>query len=646
MNTKKTVLLLLTLITLLLSACQPSFKAGADGIGDEYFPTMGNGGYDVLHYAIDLATSVEENTIDGSTTITAKATQKLSQFNLDFNPLKISEIMVNGAPATYVQKDRELTVTPAQGIAESEEFTVMVRYQGNPNKTSVKNEAIGGWQNDGQSISVIGEPRVAWMWYPVNEHPQDKATYTLKITVPEPYMVILNGKQESIVKNNDGTQTYTWKTRDRMASYLVALNIVKDYVVQTQTGPNGLPITNYCPQESAAQCEKVFARQPEMIAYYSEQFGGYPFESYGGIVTRSSFGGALESQTLVTYGNMLVSIPLSEAENIVAHELAHQWFGNSVSLKQWKDIWLNEGFATYASGLWAEYANGKSLDKSAERWKQVSSGDMAGMAPEMPTPSAEQQAAMPEIKDARVLLDILKSMPPAIFGANFQQALDALAKLDFSAVKLTPEQARNFLAALPAGALTESQINEIVGKITTDGISWKDFTSKLKNYPLTDIKLKPETFRTMLAALPLEKVAATPESLNSFMKTLLPGIVIASNAPGNDSQSTNGAPGNDSQSTNGAASQQPLITPPGKPGAENLFNLGVYQRGALTLYALRQKIGNEAMDKLLKTYYDTYKDGNATTQDFINLAEKISGQKLSDFFDAWLYKEAVPEISN
>jgi hypothetical protein len=181
--------------------------------------------------------------------------------------------------------------------------------------------------------------------------------------------------------------------------------------------------------------------------------------------------------------------------------------------------------------------------------------------------------------------------------------------------------------------LTENQINEIVGKIAADGISWSDFTSLLKDYPLADVKLKPDTFSTMLAALPLEKIAVTPESLDSFMTTLLPGIVMAGNAPGNDSASTSGG-----------ASQRPVITPPGKPGAENLFNLGVYQRGALTLYVLREKIGDDAFAELMQTYYETYKDSNTATADFIALAEKISGQELSDFFDAWLYGDAVPAI--
>lgn len=636
MNIKQTILSFTILLLFLLSACAPVFSPGSDGIGDEYFPKMGNGGYDVQHYTIDLNISVDNDSVAGSTEIDAIATQSLSSFNLDFNTLQIDKITVDGKPATYVQKERELTITPTQGIPDGRKFTFVVHYQGVPNETSIKSDTIVGWRHDGQDLSVFGEPSVAWMWYPVNAHPADKATYTFHITVEEPYIVVLNGRQESVIKNSDGTQTYTWQTRDRMASYLVTLNIVKDYVTQTQTGPNRLPITNYCPKEYALKCEEVFARQPEMIAYYNEQFGDYPFESYGGIVTRDKFGGALENQTLTTYGNMLVSLPTSEAENIVAHELAHQWFGDSVSLQQWKDIWLNEGFATYANAMWAEHANGKSLDDAAEGWNGVSNGDMSSLrsempAPiqgEMPTPSADG-ASMPEVKDASILPTVLKSFPAEILRPNFQQAMDALSTLDYSAVELTTEEVRNFLTALPQETLSESQINEIVAIIPADGMSWQDFISTLKTYQLSDSELTQERFMAMLSTLPLKNIPLDEETLTTFIQALLPGIMIM--GPGDDPTDI-GLP-------------EIKITPPGDPGAETLFNPGVYQRGALTLYALRQEIGDDAFENLMQAYYKMYKDGNATTQDFIGLAEKISGQELSNFFNAWLYEEAVPEIS-
>jgi aminopeptidase N len=617
MKIKPTFFFVLLLISIAVSADAADFMPGSEGIGDEYFPRMGNGGYDVRHYDIDLAISVEKNTIAGSTAIKAIATQDLSQFNLDFNALQIDALTVNDAAAPFSQKEGELIVKPAGGISKGSVFAVVVRYQGNPARTSVRRERVtGSWENNGQGISVAGEPSIGWMWYPVNDHPLDKATYTFRITVAEPYRVILNGKQESVTSNSDGTKTYLWQVRDRTASYLITLSVVKDYVVQTQTGPNGLPMANYCPKEYASKCEAVFAHQPEMIAFYSEQFGAYPFESCGGIVLRSDFPGALESQTLVSYGKILVTTPASLEEEMVAHELAHQWFGDSVSLKQWKDIWLNEGFATYASALWAEHAHGVSLARSAKRWDSVSHGDISGMGPVTP--------------DASYLLEAIQTMPHEFFRVNFQKAMQALEAFDFSAVKLTAGQARSFLRALPDGTMGENQVDEIAGKVPADGISWRDFMSALKPYAIENTKLQLDNYQTMLAALPLKDIPATDESFIAFFETFFPEIAF-SRGPGGKGPS-------------GKSMPSIKVTPPGNPGAIALFNQGVYMRGALTLYALREKIGANALGRLLQTYYKTYRDGNADTREFIDLAEKISGQKLGNFFNAWLYGEPVPEI--
>jgi hypothetical protein len=179
--------------------------------------------------------------------------------------------------------------------------------------------------------------------------------------------------------------------------------------------------------------------------------------------------------------------------------------------------------------------------------------------------------------------------------------------------------------------LTENQVNETVGNVSAEGISWQDFMSALKPYSLDNTKLTLDNYKVMLAALPLKDVPATAENIFPFMKTLIPEVPVI------------GGPGGNSGP--GGSMPDIKITPPGNPGAAALFNPGVYIRGALTLYALRQKIGDDPFGKLLQTYYKKYRDGNAGTQDFIDLAEKISGQKLSDFFNSWLYDESVPEIS-
>jgi aminopeptidase N len=234
--------------------------------------------------------------------------------------------------------------------------------------------------------------------------------------------------------------------------------------MQTQEGPNGLPIRNFFPPEIADEAERDFADTPAMIAYFSEVFGPYPFEAYGVVVADTSLGFALETQTLSLFARSWVT-DFGDIEEAVAHELVHQWYGNSVSLARWEDIWLNEGFATYGSWLWLAHRYGD----------------------------------------------------------------EALA----------------------------------------------------------------------------EYVTQVEESLRE---------------------------------------QSSGILPPGDPPASDLFNVGVYYRGALALHALRLEVGDDAFFEILRTYAERFEYGNATTEDFIALAEEISGQSLELFFQGWLYAEAMPGL--
>lgn len=344
-------------------------EPGPPGVGDSLYPHLGNGGYDVQHYTLELTVNeVATGDLVGKTTIDARATQNLSSFNLDFIGFEITTLTVNGQSAEFARSGQELTITPSTSLVAQEPFTVEIQYQGMPGE--MESTAIPiqtGWITFAGGSFVLSEPDGAASFYPVNDHPLDKASYTFRVTVPKPFEAAANGILTETV-DNGGTTTFQFEARDPMASYLAMVNI-DEFDAETSQSENGVPLRNYYPTDLPEEMRKPFARQGEMIDYFSELFGAYPFDVYGALVIDLEFGAALETQTMSIFSKAMIDAnQLEGSEQVVAHELAHQWFGDSVSLGDWKDIWLNESFATYAQGLWTEHTRGRAaLDEWVRR---------------------------------------------------------------------------------------------------------------------------------------------------------------------------------------------------------------------------------------------------------------------------------------
>ena len=444
-----------------LNGCS-SAQPGAEGIGDTYYPQLGNGGYDALHYTLELSIDPQSNALSGVCTMEAQATQSLGAFNLDFTGLSIQQITVNDKAAKYSREERELTITPAQPIQAGDVFTVSTIYSGSP-ETSPSSGALwsSGWYHtDENVVFVSSETSGSATWYPVNDHPLDKASYTFRITVPKPYVVAANGLLQQEVDNGDAI-TYVWEAAEPMASYVTAINIDK-YMVETVPGPDGILIRNYLPPDFPEASKAGINQTGDMLAFFSERFGPYPFKAYGIVIVDfpdDNGPAAMETQTLSQHEVDEYGFSLSEY--VIAHELAHQWFGDSVSLESWQDIWLKEGAASYAGWLWKEYKKSGYLD-----------------------------------------------------------------------------------------------------------------TKVRSLYPM---------------------YAFSPD-------------------------------------------------PPGKPSPTDLYTNTVFDRGALIFHALRLRVGDEAFFQILRTYTERFRYGNASTADFIAVAEEVSGQDLGEFFDAWLYDTKIPAI--
>ena len=367
----------------------PRYTDGASGVGDDYFPYSGNSGYDVQHYDLALhytpptADGPLEGYLKGVATIDLVATADLSSLNFDLRGLDVTGVRVNGkavpgsrpgAATTrpgywQVQDDAErrweLTVRTAPKLQRGDDATVVIEYEGATGRPTDIEDALYGWVTTRDGAIVANEPDGAMTWYPVNDHPTDKATYSFAIDVPEGTTAVANGVPAGDPVTRDGRTTWFWDAPDAMASYLSTASIGNFEQRPVRQSASGVPIYDFVDRDitgpELATTNASLSRQQEMIDFFESTFGPYPFNSYGSIVDDDSLGYALETQTRPVYSG-------SASESTVAHELSHQWFGNAVSPQAWQHICLNEGWATYSTWLWNEHRGIRTAQQSFDLW--------------------------------------------------------------------------------------------------------------------------------------------------------------------------------------------------------------------------------------------------------------------------------------
>jgi aminopeptidase N len=527
------------------AACSSGGLPGAHGAqvtgaGDPYYPGLGNPGYHAEHYTLDLSVDPVRGTLAGTAQIQARAARSLPSFSLDLAGLTVRRVTVDGVTAAATRVADKLVITPARPVPAGQGFQVTVAYQGTPRPVADPSgdstgAALSGWHHDGDEVYVASETAGARTWYPVNDTPADKASYTFRVTVPAGYTAVANGVPAGRASAGGGT-TFTWQSTAPMASYLATLDVGR-FTQLTATGPHRLPILSYAPAGLAAQARRTFAGLPAMLGYFEGILGPYPFAGAGVTVVSASFRWSLETQTRPLYGSQVLTLPPDVAQEGLSHELAHQWFGDSLTPARWSDIWLNEGFATYLSWLWLAH-NGEG-------------GFLTGLM-------RSQYGYELNAPDYATLLQH-PGLPPA---------------------RILPVLRRLFM---PDGR------------------------------PVTDAQI--------LAAMGLTSASQLTSRRALGLLGVRPGSADAAGY------------------LEAARSSAPAVPPPA-----DLFTTAVYSRGAMTLQALRVRVGDPVFFRILRAYAARYRYGNVTTADFTAVAEQVSGQDLRGFFNTWLYAPRAPAM--
>lgn len=345
---------------------------GSVGLRDPYFPRLGNGGYDVRHYGLKLDYDPRTGRLEGTAELTANATQDLTAFHLDLSGMRVEGVTVDGAEAAVNRAGTELTVRPRRDIGKGAEFRTVVRYSGLPQTITDADGSKEGWLRGPRGDALaLGEPVGSMAWFPGNHHPADKAAYDVTVTVPEGYEAICNGEPVGRSpgrsagdpggrRTDDGRTAFGWRSAEPMASYLVTL-AVGDFRTTASRTSAGLPVVTAVDPAVEKASAKLLGKLPRIVEWGAEQFGPYPFSSTGAIVVPAGeVGYALETQTRPVF-------PLDQFdEATLVHEVAHQWYGNSVTPASWQDVWLSESFATYAEWMWLEESEGTPVQESFE----------------------------------------------------------------------------------------------------------------------------------------------------------------------------------------------------------------------------------------------------------------------------------------
>lgn len=341
----------------------PASKRGAEAVIDPYIPGSGNFGYRVSRYQLELEYKVASNRLSGLATITAVTLAPLQSFTLDLaDTMAVAKLTVNGRrPAGFSTSSGKLRIRLADSLPAGSAMSIAVRYGGAPRPLKTVWGEVG-FEELSDGALVAGQPNGSPTWFPCDDHPSSKASYRVQISTDSPYYAVAPGELTER-RARAGQTVWTYEQAEPTSTYLATLQIGRYELLRLAKSP--APMRAVIPGRLRAEFEHDFARQPAMMKLFVKLFGPYPLAAgYTVVVTDDRLEIPLEAQGVSIFGANHCD-GSGESERLIAHELAHQWFGNSVTARRWRDIWLHEGFACYAEWLWSENSGGRSAGQLA-----------------------------------------------------------------------------------------------------------------------------------------------------------------------------------------------------------------------------------------------------------------------------------------
>jgi hypothetical protein len=666
--------LALTLCVTPASVGQPPGPAGpgAPGAGDPYFPRDGNGGYDVGHYDLALRYRPGTDVLVGRATINATATMRLSRFNLDLVGLRVRSITVNDAPATWSRGAHELRVVPRHPLRGQRPFTVRVRYRGVPRLTT---DIVGpsGFVATDDGFDVAGEPHVAATWFPVNDHPSDKASYTFRVTVPRGRKVVANG--DLVRRSASGRwRTWTWRADDPMASYLATVDVGRfrthsyrrggiryfDAIDPDLFDPLAVPSTG-----------RRFAFSQAADGSYKRLTHTIDVPAGGATV-----GFTTTRDTDPDFDFMMVEAhTVGEDDWTTLRDLNGHTSQATGGCLQWPDLhpFIAEHYqtidpaaetctATGATGAWWA-ASGAS--DGPEEWR-VDLTPFAGSTVELSISYVSDggfQAGGVTVDDVVVSTGegstsfedglegwIVPGPPPGSPGNENDWIVGTAAdgpttmgEFAGDAFARQPEIIR-FLSSV-FGRYPWRSAGGIVDDTDTFGFALETqtrpiyakgwFTNPIDAVFVVVHELAHQWYGDSLAVKRWRHIW-----LNEGFATYAEWLWSEREGFGTPQQifdfflSDDFAPADDPM-------WQVRI---GNPGRADLFDFSVYFRGAMTLHQLRLAVGDADFFRILRVWAQSRAGDNVTTREFIRLSERISGERLHGLFRTWLYTPGRPTV--